>query len=53
MNDNDVYDIDPFDYDFSFFTFYHICPKCGKLVDDGSSDGICFDCLEELGDSCS
>lgn len=33
---------------FLFFTFYHKCPMCGKVVDDGSlEDGICFDCLED------
>lgn len=29
-----------------FFSFWHICPVCGAYVDDGSSDGRCFDCLE-------
>lgn len=56
-------DIDPFDYDSSFFISPpHICPMCGKLVDDTLGDCICFDCLEdalsdisleELEDSCS
>lgn len=28
-----------------FFSFWHNCPCCGKLVDDGSADGRCFGCL--------
>ncbi len=26
-------------------TFWHNCPVCGKYVDDGTTDGRCFDCL--------
>lgn len=29
-----------------FFSFWHDCPCCGKLVDDGAADGRCFNCLE-------
>lgn len=29
-----------------FFSFWHYCPVCGAYIDDGTSDGKCFDCLE-------
>lgn len=28
------------------FSFYHNCPLCGCLTDDGDSSGICFYCLD-------
>lgn len=34
-----------------FISFWHFCPICGKYVDDGASDGRCFDCLEDEDDN--
>lgn len=31
--------------DFTNSMFWHNCPCCGKLVDDGTADGRCFGCL--------